>query len=63
MDNPYTTLQKKNVQNELLLTDKLTAFDPHTTGIPLGQNKELEIMKQLYDVATLTELLVNQKEL
>lgn len=80
MDNPYTTVLKKDIQNELLLTegmpstvlvpspecilgDKLTAFAPHTAGILLGYNKEMEIMKQLYDVSMLIEMLTNQKEL
>jgi len=38
---------------ECLLGDKLTAFAPHTTGILYGRNKELEIIKQLYDVGLL----------
>lgn len=42
---------------DCILGDKLTAFAPHTTGIPLGVDKELEIMKQLYDVRTLSEQL------
>lgn len=80
MDNPYASVLQKNIQNELLLTermptivnvpslecilgDKLTAFAPHTTGILLGQNKELEIMKQLYDIYTLSEMISQQKEL
>ncbi len=36
-----------------LLGDKLTAFAPHTTGIPFGIDKELEIIKQLFDCYTL----------
>lgn len=36
-----------------LLGDKLTAFAPHTTGIPFGKDKELEIMKQMFDCWTL----------
>ena len=36
-----------------ILGDKLTAFAPHTTGIPLGCEKDLEVVKQFYDVATL----------
>lgn len=36
-----------------ILGDKLTAFAPHTIGIPLGVDKDMEIMKQFYDVATL----------
>lgn len=48
---------------DCILGDKLTAFAPHTTGVPFGVNKELEIMKQLYDVATLTEVLSDQEAL
>ncbi len=38
---------------ECILGDKLTAFAPNTTGIPYGKNKELEIIKQLFDVGNL----------
>ena len=37
-----------------ILGDKLTAFAPHTTGIPLGVGKDVEVLKQMYDVASLT---------
>ena len=33
--------------------DKLTAFAPHTTGIKIDAEKELEIIKQMFDCATL----------
>ena len=36
-----------------ILGDKLTAFAPHTTGIPFGVDKELEIIKQMFDCWTL----------
>jgi len=36
-----------------ILGDKLTAFAPHTTGIPFGKEKELEIIKQMFDCWTL----------
>ncbi len=48
---------------DCILGDKLTAFAPHTTGIPLGVGKELEIMKQLYDVRTLSGIFPNQNAL
>lgn len=35
--------------------DKLTAFAPNTTGIKYGAEKELEIIKQLFDVGNLFE--------
>lgn len=38
-----------------ILGDKLTAFAPHTTGIPFGVDKELEIVKQLFDCWTLLQ--------
>lgn len=43
---------------EDILGDKLTAFAPHTTGIPYykGDNPAfLEVIKQLYDIATLSD--------
>ncbi len=42
-----------------ILGDKLTAFAPHTIGIPLGIGKNMEIMKQLYDVSILIDNLNN----
>ncbi len=38
-----------------ILGDKLTAFAPYTTGIPLRKKKDLEVMKQFYDVSTLID--------
>jgi hypothetical protein len=35
--------------------DKLTAFAPNTTGIRYGTEKELEIIKQLFDIGNLFE--------
>lgn len=45
-----------------LLGDKLTAFAPHTTGIPFfkgGKDCSKEINKQLFDIASLFELTDN----
>ena len=44
---------------DCLLADKLTAFAPHTSGIPLGKNKDLEVIKQFYDVCTLIDQFEN----
>lgn len=41
---------------ECLLGDKLTAYAPHTTGIPFGKGKDLEMAKQLFDVAALFDV-------
>lgn len=41
-----------------MLGDKLTAFAPHTTGIPFFKNGDecfMEIMKQLYDVSSIID--------
>jgi len=40
---------------DCILGDKLTAFAPHTTGIPLNAGKDMEVMKQMYDVCSLLE--------
>jgi hypothetical protein len=39
--------------------DKLTAFAPNTTGVPYGLGKEKEIIKQLFDVGCLFDLLTD----
>lgn len=47
---------------EDLLGDKLTAFAPHTTGIPFykgTRNCSMEIMKQMYDIASLLDVTDN----
>jgi len=70
-DNHYQKTTKKEIRNDILLTegenlivdiptidcilgDKLTAFAPHTTGIRFGK-KNLEVMKQFFDVNTLID--------
>ena len=40
-----------------MIGDKLTAFAPHTTGISFGIQKEMEIIKQMYDISTLLEVM------
>ena len=42
---------------ECILGDKLTAFAPHTIGVPLHANKNMEIIKQFYDVLTLIDVV------
>ncbi|MBN1969117.1 MAG: nucleotidyl transferase AbiEii/AbiGii toxin family protein [Candidatus Delongbacteria bacterium] len=42
--------------------DKLTAFAPYTTGIPYykrGDNMSMEIIKQLYDIGNLADVVTN----
>jgi len=45
-----------------ILGEKLTAFAPHTTGIPFGIGKELEIVKQMYDVACLFDVATDYND-
>lgn len=44
---------------ECLLGDKLTAFAPNSTGILYNSNKELEIIKQLFDIGVLFDEVVD----
>ncbi|WP_142828600.1 nucleotidyl transferase AbiEii/AbiGii toxin family protein [Planococcus soli] len=44
---------------ESILGDKLTAFAPLTTGIPYAKGKELEIIKQLFDIENLFDEVEN----
>lgn len=48
---PNNTVTVPDIEN--LLGDKLTAFAPNTTGISYGQGKEMEIIKQLFDIESL----------
>ncbi|MES5896774.1 nucleotidyl transferase AbiEii/AbiGii toxin family protein [Bacillus cereus group sp. RP43] len=52
-------VQVKMPTVECILGDKLTAFAPLTTGIPYMRNKELEIIKQLFDVENLFDEVGN----
>ena len=56
-ENLMVKLPDKNC----ILGDKLTAFAPHTTGIPFGADKELEIIKQLFDCWTLLQEMDDYK--
>lgn len=53
-EEPYVTVTMPSI--DCIMGDKLTAFAPHTTGIPYGIDKELEIIKQMYDVACLFDV-------
>lgn len=54
---PYIKVNTPSVN--AILGDKLTAFAPNTTGVPYEKRKELEIVKQLFDVAKLIDLSDN----
>lgn len=67
IQNPLLITQEPQVFVNLpspndLLGDKLTAFAPHTTGIPFfkgEKNCSMEIIKQLYDIASLFDIADN----
>ena len=42
---------------DAILGDKLTAFAPHTIGIPFGTGKDMEIIKQFFDIAILFDMI------
>jgi len=44
---------------ECMLGDKMTAFAPHTIGIPINSGKDLEVIKQFYDVCSLLDDISN----
>lgn len=44
---------------EAILGDKLTAYAPNTTGVPYGLDKEVEIIKQLFDIGHLFDMVGN----
>ncbi len=46
-----------------ILADKLTAFAPHTTGIPLNAGKDMEVMKQFYDVSSLLDVFTDFRQI
>ena len=46
-----------------ILADKLTAFAPHTTGVPLNCGKDMEVMKQFYDVSSLLEIFTDYRQI
>lgn len=77
--NKYPKVIEKKIQNkklkmesnitvkvpsiESILGDKLTVLAPETTGISYKSNKELELMKQLYDVDKLFNKAENVTEI
>jgi predicted nucleotidyltransferase component of viral defense system len=47
---------------DAILGDKLTAFAPNTIGIPYQKGKDIEIVKQLFDVYHLMDYSVNSDD-
>ncbi len=64
IESPFVKTEDKNTQvtvpiPEAILGDKLTAFAPNTTGVPYDREKEVEIIKQLFDVGHLFDMIKN----
>ena len=64
IESPFIKTEDENVWvtvpvPEAILGDKLTAFAPNTTGVPYGREKEVEIIKQLFDVGHLFDMIKN----
>jgi len=55
IEPPAVSVQIPNAN--CILADKLTAFAPHTSGIPYNADKEMEIIKQLYDISALIDFI------
>lgn len=60
--SPFVSTEEENAKvtvpkSESILGDKMTAFAPKTTGIPYGIGKEIEIIKQLFDVGNLFDII------
>lgn len=47
---------------DCILADKFTAFAPHTTGILLNTGRDMEVMKQFYDVCSLLEIFSDHQK-
>ncbi|MEI8346027.1 MAG: nucleotidyl transferase AbiEii/AbiGii toxin family protein [Pseudomonadota bacterium] len=58
--HPFPAVMTPSVN--CILGDKMTAFAPRTTGIKLKSDKEMEIIKQLFDVASLFDHATDFKE-
>lgn len=77
--NPFPSVQKKPIDFpfikirksvsvtiptiDSLIGDKLTAFAPHTIGVPLEAERSMQIMKQLFDLGELFLQATNVKEI
>ncbi len=62
--SPFIKSKGENVKvtvpiAEAILGDKLTAFAPNTTGVPYRRGKEVEIIKQLFDVGQLFDMITD----
>lgn len=67
IESPFLKTEGETIMVNLpsyqdMLGDKLTAFAPHTTGIPFFKGEKdcsMEINKQLFDIASLFDLIDN----
>ena len=59
IDTDENTVMVTTPTIDSILGDKMTAFAPNTTGVPYNINKSMEIVKQLFDVGRLFDLVNN----
>ena len=59
-EEPYIKVKIPSIHS--VLGDKLTAFAPNTTGILYQSNKQVEIIKQLFDVSFLIDEVTSPQE-
>lgn len=62
INSPFISIEGKNLtvivpKPESILGDKMTAFAPNTTGIKYNEEKEIEIIKQLFDIGHLFDII------
>jgi len=62
INSPFISIKGENrtvtvPMSEAILGDKMTAFAPRTTGIPYNVEKEVEIIKQLFDIGHLFDIV------
>jgi hypothetical protein len=60
--SPFIAIQGQVVKVKIptidaILGDKLTAYAPNTTGVRYNEEKEIEIIKQLYDIGNLFQIV------
>jgi len=60
VQSPANMVNVPSIEN--ILGDKLTAFAPNTTGIPYHSDKDMEIIKQLFDVDILFDEATNLED-
>jgi len=59
-EEPYVLVKIPTING--IMGDKLTAFAPHSIGIRYDEGRELDIIKQFFDIATLFDVVSDFEE-